>query len=239
MNDSFFKDRHSLSLAHNPLGMFYLPNVDNDAIMKVIRRGQIYDEVIVNKCLELTKPNTEFIDIGANVGQMSIALSKVCSHVYAVEADPYLTYVLHKNVALNNSWNCTVISAAAWDNEGELLPYPDPDLVRFGSLGSYGITPESTTNRTIHSMKIDSLGLQNVSCIKIDAQGSDLRAMIGAIDTINRCKPSIIFEYESIFDSDFSTGFHDYLQFIHDIEYEIFEEVSQNNFLIIPKSATV
>lgn len=236
MSDTFFKDRHSLVFATNPVGSFYLPDFKSDVIVKTIRHREIYDAPIVKRCLELVTPDSEFLDVGANVGQMSIALSKACKRVYSIEADPYMTYILHKNIAVNKAWNCTVISAAAWDEDDQLLPYPDPNLGNFDSLGSYGIAPTSTSERKVHSVKIDSLDLKNVSCIKIDTQGSDFKTMRGAIETINRCKPAIIFEYESIFNTDFSTDFPEYLRFIGSIGYEISEEISQNNFLILPST---
>jgi FkbM family methyltransferase len=225
---------YDLVLAKNSIGSFYLPNIDSDIIVKTIKNGQVYDEPIVAMFEEYVSPNSDAIDLGANVGQMSVALSRLCKTVYSVEADPYLTGILHKNVAINSAWNCQVLSVAAWNKTGELLPYPEPNLNRFESLGSFGIVPNSDSKRVIHSLALDDLNLKNVSFIKIDVQGSDLKAMQGLTKTIEKCKPVIFFEYEHIFDKDFSTNFDEYYAFIASIDYKV-ESTYNNNFLIVPK----
>lgn len=225
---------YDLVLAKNRIGSFYLPNIDSDIIVQTIKNSQVYDEPIVAIFEEYVSPDSDAIDLGANVGQMSVALSKLCKTVYSVEADPYLTGILHKNIAINSAWNCQVLSVAAWDKTGKLLPYPEPDLNRFESLGSFGIVPSSDSKRVIHSLALDDLHLENVSFVKIDIQGSDLKAMQGLTKTIEKCKPVILFEYDYIFDEDFSTNSDEYNTFITSIDYRI-EKIFNNNFLIVPK----
>jgi FkbM family methyltransferase len=225
---------YDLVLAKNKIGSFYLPNIDSDWIVKAIKKGQVYDEPIISMFEKYTNIESDAIDLGANFGQMSVALSKLCKTVYSVEADPYITGILHKNIAINSAWNCQVLSVAAWDKTGELLPYPEPDLNKFESLGSFGIVPSSDSKRVIHSLALDDLHLENVSFIKIDIQGSDLKAMQGLTKTIKKCKPVILFEYEHIFDKDFSTNSNEYNTFIASIDYKI-EAICDNNFLIVPK----
>ena len=45
---------------------------------------------------------------------------------------------------------------------------------------------------TIHTL--DSYQLENVGLIKIDIEGNELNAILGADDTIARCKPFMMFE---------------------------------------------
>mgnify|MGYP003305148556 FL=1 len=48
---------------------------------------------------------------------------------------------------------------------------------------------ELKNTREIDVITVDSLGLDNVSFIKFDVEGSELSALEGAKDTINRCRP--------------------------------------------------
>lgn len=219
-------------IGSNAVGQFLLPAVSGDEIINAISRGLVYEEPVVQMGRYI-RPGSTAIDVGANVGQMSIAYSRIARQVYAVEADPYMAGVLRKNVALNLVDNCMVLEAAAWDVTGERLPYPEPDLKRFESLGSYGVTPDSTSERTVVSVALDDLELQDLSFVKIDAQGSDLRVMQGLRKTIERCRPVIVYEYEPVFDADFHTTEADYDEFVRSIGYEV-RETYVNNKLIAP-----
>lgn len=218
----------------NGIGTFLLPDVASDEIIHAIRNGYIYDYAIANEFANYVKPDSVAVDFGANVGQMSVLMAKLFSKVYAVEADPFMTKILEKNLELNNITNCEVISKAAWHTSGEYLPFPEPDLKRFESLGSYGITLSSDTDRKVVSFALDDLNLDNVALIKVDVQGSDLFALQGSIETIKRCKPAIIFEYEPIFNEDFGTSVQDYRDFIKSIDYRRAKVVSPNNYLVVP-----
>ena len=234
--DRFFPAHTELEIGVNPIGKFYLPtDAPKDRVLHEIRYGSIYQEEIIRSLGESLLPGDTVIDLGANVGQMSVYASKrvgPTGTVISIEADPYMSYVLNKNILLNKAYNCKVFSAAAWDKSGEYLPYPDPDLRRFDSLGSYGITPKSTTSRKVPSLAIDDLELKQVRFVKIDIQGSDLKALQGMKDTIHRCSPFIIMEYESIFDKDFSSSWEDYLSFFEDIGYVISGWPTPDNFFL-------
>ena len=237
--DSLFPNRQELGLFGNYIGDFYLPmDAPKDGVLNAIKNGEVYQENITDEFAKYVKLDDTVIDLGANVGQMTIALASLVGKkgcVVAVEPDPYLFYVLNKNITHNAFSNCMVFPAAAWSVSGENLPYPEPDLVRFDSLGSYGITPKSTTDRTVLSLAIDDLGLENVSLIKLDIQGSELEALKGLRETIDRCKPAILMEYETLFNEDFSVTWVDYEKFIEDIGYEIINWITPENFVMVSK----
>jgi len=74
-----------------------------------------------------------------------------------------------------------------------------------------------------------------VSVIKVDVQGSDLKALRGACNIINRDKPVIIFEFEQQFVDEFGFTFQDYIDFIDSIAYR-FESMIYKNFVCVPTS---
>ena len=140
-----------------------------------------------------------------------------------------------KNIEQNKCINVKTYQSAVWHETGLDLFYPKADFTRFESYGSYGIDPTAESGQAIKSLTIDSLNLPWVDLIKVDIQGSDLNAMKGAVNTIARFRPVIIFEYESLFNEQFKVDWQDYQIFIDEIGYQITHVVDHVNFVIESK----
>ncbi len=83
-------------------------------------------------------------------------------------------------------------------------------------------------------MTIDSLEITgHISAIKIDVQGSDLYAMMGAVETIRRHQPTIVFEYEQSMQDNFGTNLAAYERLISNIGYKILD-IFSHNYVIMP-----
>jgi FkbM family methyltransferase len=158
--------------------------------------------------------------------------------VYAFEAHPFLYDVMCRNFKENQFTNITPMFGAVWDSADLELFYPDPNYMTFCCRGSWGINPATPVTEfgvTVKSLTIDSLNLERVDFMKIDIQGADLRALKGARKTIERCKPAIIFEFETAFaESLFKEDLQDYLDFVDEIGYKIIKQEVQD-YLIVPK----
>ena len=74
-----------------------------------------------------------------------------------------------------------------------------------------------------------------VSFIKIDIQGGDLLALKGAINTINKYRMPIIFEYEFTFEEELNLCFQDYVDFVNSIDYKFEKVINGQNYLILPR----
>ena len=129
----------------------------------------------------------------------------------------------------------TVFDSAVWSLDGETISFPEPDFVSMDSWGSYGLDPREEGGRKVRTMTIDSLDIKHpIAFIKIDIQGSDLEALIGARNTIMRQRMPIVFEYEEMFASKFNYTFQDYVDFVKSIDYT-FKKVIENNYLIVSR----
>jgi FkbM family methyltransferase len=230
-----------LNLYNTPTGKYYLPAfLKKDLVANFIKRGLIYDEEIIGLIKKYVSPNSSFLDVGANYGQMSILLSKFIESngdgkVYSFEAEPFVGKMLQKNVKINNCKNIEIVLGAVHFKSGVKLVFPEPDFKRFDSYGSYGVDPTATNGRTVETLTIDSLNIkEKVSFIKVDIQGSDLFALQGAKELILKNKPVIIFEFEEQFQKEFNTSFNDYVDFVKSIDYKFVEIISLVNYLIIP-----
>jgi FkbM family methyltransferase len=229
-----------LNLFVTPIGTYFLPSdAPDDIIIRRMKAGQVFEREVVESLRPYVAEGSAVVDVGANLGQMTLQFSDMAGaagRVYSFEADEYVFHVLNKNVVANAKTNVTPVWAAVYDTCGQTVFYPVQDFQRFGSYGSYGIDPNATDGRGVATITIDSLNIEHpISLIKVDIQGSDLFALRGARDTIQRHKPTIIFEFEQQFQSEFGTSFEDYMEFVKSIDYKVDKTINGINYLIVPQ----
>ena len=227
-------------LYSTPIGTYVLPkHIPADEVINAMRRGDIFEEEIISVLSQFIARDTAVIDVGANFGQMSIAFSRLLKdsgQVYSFEANPYIYKFLKRNVLLNKCSNIQVINTAVYHEHGKEVSFPDPDFIRFSSFGSYPINLQPSYGKTIITTTIDSFNITTpISCMKVDVQGCDLHVLRGAVNTINRHKMPIIFEYEEQFKDEFNTSFSDYIRFVDSIDYKFETVVLDRNYLILPR----
>jgi len=228
-----------LELFQTALGKYYLPtDRPTDIIIKEMMSGRVFEPEIVAAAKPYITKGSTVLDVGANFGQMTLLFSEFVGKrgcVYSFEADAFIFEVLQKNIAINKRNNIKPICNAVYNVSGRTLFYPVPDFQRFGSYGSYGIDPNAKDGRSVETITIDSLNIQDhISFMKVDIQGSDLFALQGSVETIKKHQMPIIFEYEEQFQDEFQTSLEDYLQFINAIDYRV-EKIIGINYLIVPK----
>jgi hypothetical protein len=138
------------------------------------------DDQVVQLFSCLVQPGGRCVDIGAGIGLHAVRLAKLtgpAGEVIAVEADPELARRAARNIALNGLANARVIPAAASDATGATVA----DLT-----GPPAQVPAIT---------IDEACPGPIALIKIDAGGREAAVMAGAVATIERDRPAIVFEY--------------------------------------------
>ena len=226
-----------MKLYQTDTGDYWLPDPGNDCVLHAIISGLVWDGDLVSYIRSRSKINDVILDVGGNFGQMAVLFSKMVpqGQVHVFEADPFIYSTMTKNIEQNKCINVKTYQSAVWHETGLDLFYPKADFTRFESYGSYGIDPTAESGQAIKSLTIDSLNLPWVDLIKVDIQGSDLNAMKGAVNTIARFRPVIIFEYESLFNEQFKVDWQDYQIFIDEIGYQITHVVDHVNFVIESK----
>ena len=222
------------------IGDFYLPKDSySDIVAKAIRRGVVFEKEVVNTGLSYIKDDSIVLDIGANFGQMSILFSKSAKNVtvYSFEAQKNVFNILEKNIKANNCSNVKTIYNAVYNKDNIELTFSEPEKSKFGTTyGSLGINTVSTKGLPVKSITIDSLIFDKpISFMKIDIQGCDLFALQGAINTINKHRMPIIFEFEQHLQADFNTSLQDYFDFFNNINYKFDRKIYADNFLVLPK----
>jgi FkbM family methyltransferase len=131
------------------------------------------------------------VDIGGWYGPWTRRLVRRASRVVVIEPTS-----LHEVLSRTLPPAVDVIAAAASDRCGEAdiwLPSPDGAARGVSSLRRRDIHSVSVP---VPLMTVDSLGLENVTFIKIDVDGHEVPVLRGAAETISRDQPRMLIEVE-------------------------------------------
>lgn len=129
------------------------------------------------------------VDGGAHIGTWSVHMAKRFQKVLAFE--PALdTYVcLAANTIDYN--NIMPINAALGPEAGRCIVVNDP--TRIGNTGARTVV-DGAGRETVPVDALDQYNLVDLDFLKLDVEGAELLALIGAVSTIKRCKPTILVE---------------------------------------------
>jgi len=133
--------------------------------------------------LPLLKKRRTCIQAGGCIGIWPLRLSQVFDHVHAFELDPINYECLIHNA---DEENITPIHSALSYKAGETVGYRLDEGERQNPGATYVINEGD-----VPTVKIDDLGLDDVDLIYLDIEGSESLALLGATETIKRCKPII------------------------------------------------
>lgn len=177
----------------------------------VLRRGpRTFYESRVKRRLKKLRGNV-FVDIGANQGIYSIALSRNFREVYAFEPNPKMIVVLRERIAMNNVPNIKVLPIALADRIGRATLYLDPHEGFSGSTDTIlphfeykpvfipeGGSPQSYVGRNGVDVEISTYDATikiPADLVKIDVEGAEFLVLKGMKESIqNRRVRNILVE---------------------------------------------
>jgi FkbM family methyltransferase len=144
----------------------------------------------------LADRNKVSLDIGANLGLFTYFLSRLSSHVYAFEPNPF---PLRSLQAVADA-NVTVLPIAVSDRSGEAeLIVPRTSKGWSSNGASLAKSAEAGAGRvTVPCRAVDDLDYRNVGFIKIDIEGHELAALKGMEKTLARERPNLFIENERL-----------------------------------------
>lgn len=161
--------------------------------------------------------NTDlFLDIGANVGCLSIHLSDHFEKIIAVEPQRANLFMLKNNVKINDIQNIEVVEGAIWGEEKEIV------LQEFSAHDYSGTsrTSEAPTAGCLKSTKIKAITVDSLnvspSFVKIDIEGAEKECLKGMTETIKRCKPILLIEIHKCYGVDFN----DIVNYLKSFDYK-------------------
>jgi FkbM family methyltransferase len=147
------------------------------------------------------------IDVGANIGTYTVALSRIFgdkASIYSFEAQRIIFQILAGNCAINSLKNVYTFNNVVSDEHLQLVKfnthnYTNP--INFGgleiekALNSDNVPENNVVPESAYSIQLDKLDLDLVALMKIDIEGMELRAILGAENVISKYRPVIFYEY--------------------------------------------
>lgn len=190
------------------------------------------DEILTNLS-KIIRPNSCVIDIGAQTGNMSVAYSLFARKVYSFEPNPATFEVLQKNSTLNK--NIVPFNFAITDEPGPLtFHYSDQGFCNGGfatrthrGIGVTGhVIPIDVYGiNLVEFIREENLDVENLSLIKIDAEGHDKDIIKTLSPLFEKHKPVLITEIYNGLDRQ---EVQDLIDAIHNIGYKAYDEKSNN-----------
>lgn len=193
--------------------------------------GVFYEPEELSTIKEFYDPSRTFVDVGANVGNHAIYAGKGlgASRVVCFEPGQIQHCLLTVNLLLNDMAERTSVrKVAVSDGPGEV--YMEADWA--DNLGGMTV---SSRNRgeLVRLTTLDAELLdEDVSFLKIDVEGLELKVLAGATETINRCRPTVLIEVRAENEAAF-------LKSLENLEYSVAARMTPHddsffNALIVP-----
>lgn len=185
----------------------YVSYYKNDfAFIDSLNQGKIYEEDLILKHLKkYIKKSKVVLDIGSHAGSHTIVYKHINPKlkIYCFEPQIKMFELLSKNLKNNEFKNVETFNLGVanlsidsqmdlylmdGENSHVALDYGGDVRLNFGGMqiGEGG--------EKIKTITIDSLNLDSCDFIKIDTEGFEPLVLMGAKNTILKCKPVIMFE---------------------------------------------
>lgn len=172
----------------------------DDHITNNIKLYGLYDREALTLALKILTTIKEpiLLDIGANIGNHSLAFSTVAKQIYSFEPVSFIFNKLTENVQQNNIQNIKAFNIGFSDKNSQGLINIDTD----GNLGSSSISEiQSNKKEKIVLINGDYFLKENhikkIDFIKIDIEGHEFYAINGLKETIIKQRPLVMMEWNS------------------------------------------
>ncbi len=194
--------------------------------------GKFQSHITNNPFLKI-KPDFTIIDIGANVGLMTLQFAKLVPQgkVYSFEPTNYALERLKKNLGLNpdlarkvavinsfvsehSSSNPDIIAYSSWKVNGERGENDHP--VHLGTPKTAEGVPATSLNDFVEKQQIEKIDF-----IKIDTDGHEYEVFKGADKAIAKYRPRIIFEIGLYVMDEKKINFDFYYNYFKTLNYKL------------------
>jgi FkbM family methyltransferase len=224
MSDVFLRIVQKIAFAIyfslNKFGIFRFVLVEKSFIRAYFWYKSKLENFNLDSISHLVRPNSTVIDVGANVGWFTVAISRYLSPdgiVIAVEPNKVNLKRLVRAIELFSvACSVRIEDCALSSNRGDGFLTIDPS-----NPANHRISTDPKKAEKVELKLLDDLtvGMLDVSLIKIDIQGHEINALQGSRDTLRRHKPSVVIEI----DNDFGVKNTELIfDFMKTMSYEIF-----------------
>lgn len=185
--------------------------LDNDVyIGRSLEKYGEYSADEVEFLLDLVDENACAVDVGANIGCMTLPLSLKCETVFAFEPQMSLFEILDGNVPFE-----VIKHRCALGAKRGSLSLPDIDYTAELNFGGVALEPSNGKNH-VAVCTLDDFVMERCDLIKIDAEGAELDILVGAVNTIDRHRPVIYCEHDG------AEQLRRLVILLHEFQYDVF-----------------
>ena len=198
-----------MNIVRIPHTRFIALGDDQNLTPKAIARKTIKleDHVWALPVLRTLKRDDLVIDVGAFIGDTALIFLEFTDKVIAFEPQEDAYFCLCYNSPKSLNLNIAVGAGQ------KVVCQQDP---MDGNLGTR--TVKEGDDGEI-AMALDSFKLHEVALIKIDAEGFEYQVLLGAIETIQRCRPKLVIEVYPEMLAKHSATKEDIYQILADVGY--------------------
>jgi FkbM family methyltransferase len=196
-------------------GIRYVIHNKNDCIQNTLLNGKQWNENMINviKKYILERKLSHFLNVGSHIGSVCLPVSLHIKKVTAIEAYPATYNHLCENIRVNNLSNINTINIAVGNSEEDIY-FMSTDKVCpvehinrvINNTGGMHVFTENDIKNNIRSAnltdkkvknkvnKLDNLQIDHFDIMLVDIEGLEYEFLLGAEQSIKRCKPIIIVE---------------------------------------------
>ncbi len=166
---------------------------------------------------QIVRPGDTVLDIGANIGAHTVVLANrvgPTGTVYAFEPQRLVFQTLCANIALNSLINTHCLQVALGEAPGSVTV----PVFNYAQVNNYGGVSMDMfeTGEKVPAITLDSLELPACRFIKLDVEGMEIKALQGAVRTIERLQPILYVEDDRLEKSEALR------QFIDSLDYDMY-----------------
>lgn len=182
--------------------------------------------------LSFIKPDSNILDIGANIGDTTLQMAKKLNgkgQIFSFEPSPAVFERMKTNVSLNNFKNINLFNAGMGDEVGVL------NLISHGSNHSGGAFISKDANdaikvavTTIDKFVADQK-LSKLDFLKIDTEGFEVFVIKGGVNTFRNLKPSLFIEVSDSLLQRAGTSAKELIYLLNELNYQCVRVDTQEN----------
>lgn len=167
-------------------------DAEDPLVAQGIMTAKSYETHVTAALLRELRPDSTFVDIGANMGWFTLLAATVARQVIAIEPNPTNVQLLYRSVLANGFENVRVLQGAVTDRS---------NLLQLNFLRSNGavsaIDDTAATATIVQGDALDLLleGVEHIDVMKMDIEGHEPIALEGMKGTLRRSRPVLIFEF--------------------------------------------
>ena len=198
-------------------------------LFRVICQQGRFEPEIIDRLIQLARPDTTVFDVGANLGLMAIPVLNACNtcRVVSFEPSPSSLPFLRRTMSgapFGERW--VLVDKALADKPGELdFTVGRPEDALFEGFKS-GDRIDHARTIAVKVSTLDAewqaLGRPQVSAVKIDVEGAEQQVLDGARALLAEQRPALLIEWHDAYLRRFNTPPAALLQVAQHYRYQIF-----------------